>query len=90
MLDKIQRRAIQFIPGLRDLRYEEILKRSGLTTLETRILRGNQLEVFKIWNGYDNIDTNIFDKINEMKIQIGCQRVFIFPEDHQRMGYIIN
>ena len=68
MLDKIQRRAIQFIPGLRDLRYEEILKRSGLTTLETRILRGNQIEVFKIWNGYDNIDTNIFVKINEMKI----------------------
>ena len=32
----------------------------GLTTLETRRLRGDQIEVFKILNGYENIDSNIF------------------------------
>ena len=31
-----------------------------LTTLETRRLRGDQSEVFKILNGYENIDSNIF------------------------------
>ena len=31
----------------------------GLTTLETR-LRGDQIEVFKILNGYENIDRNMF------------------------------
>ena len=46
--------------GLRDLRYEERLKECGLTTLETRRLRGDQIEVFKILNGYENIDSNIF------------------------------
>ena len=56
MLEKIQRRATKLIPGLRDLRYEE----PGLTTLEIRRLRGNQIEVFKILNGYENIDSNIF------------------------------
>ena len=42
------------------------------TTLETRILRGGQIEVFKILNGYENIDSSIFFfKINESKITIG-------------------
>ena len=60
ILEKIQRRATELIPGLRDLRYEERLKECGLTTLETRRLRGDQIEVFKMLNGSENIDTNIF------------------------------
>ena len=57
MLEKIQRRATKLIPELRDLRYEERQKECGLTTLETRRLRGDQIEVFKILNGYENIDS---------------------------------
>ena len=53
MLEKIQRRATKLIPGLR---YEERLKECGLTTLETRRLRWDQIEVFKILNGCENID----------------------------------
>ena len=50
MLEKIQRRATKLIPGLRDLRYEQRLKECGLTTLETRALRGD----------IENIDSSIF------------------------------
>ena len=67
MLEKIQRRATKLIPGLRDLRYKERLKECGLTTLETRRLRGDQIEVFKILNGYEYIDSNIFLKLRKVK-----------------------
>ena len=59
-LERIQRRATKMIPELRDLSYEERLKECGLTTLKTRRLRGDQIEVFKILNGYENIDRNMF------------------------------
>ena len=55
MLEKIQRGTTKLIPVLRDIRYEERLKECGLTPLETRRLRGDQIEVFKILNGYEHI-----------------------------------
>ena len=59
-LERIQRRATKMIPELRDFSYEERLKECGLRTIETRRLRGDQIEVFKILNGYENIDRNMF------------------------------
>ena len=59
-LERIQRRATKIIPQMRDLSCEERLTEYGLTTLETRRLRGDQIEVFKILNGYGNIYRNMF------------------------------
>ena len=68
MLKKIQRRATKLVPGLRDLRYEERRKEYGLTTLETRRLSGDKIEVFNILNGYENIYSNIFfSKLSKVK-----------------------
>ena len=36
-----------------------------------RRLRGDQIEVFKILNGYENIDSNIFFEIKKSKITRG-------------------
>ena len=46
------------IPELRDLSYESRLLQCGLTTLETRRL-------FKIVNGYEDVDRNMFFKLKE-------------------------
>ena len=58
-LERIQRRATKMIPELRDLSYESCLLQCGLTTLETRRLRRDQIEVFKIVNGYEDVDRNV-------------------------------
>ena len=48
------------IPKLRNISYDMRLKEYGLITLETRRLRTDKIEVFRILNGYENIDINIF------------------------------
>ncbi len=65
LLERVQRRATKIIPKLRDLSYEICLKECGLTTLETSRLRGDQIEVFKIINGYENIYRHIFISVKK-------------------------
>ena len=64
-LERIHRRATKMISELRDLSYESRLFQCGLTTLETRRLRGDEIEVFIIVNGYDDVDRNMFFKLKE-------------------------
>ena len=65
ILERVQRRATKMVQKLRNISYEMRLKECGLTTLETRRLRGDQIEVFKILNGYENIDRNICFSVKE-------------------------
>ena len=53
---------------MRDLRYEERLKECGLTNTRNAKIKGDQIEVFNILNGYGNIDYNIFfSKLRKVK-----------------------
>ena len=64
----MQLRATTLISELKDFVYETCLLECGLTTLKTRTLRGDQLEVFKISNGYKDVDRNIFFKLKDGNI----------------------
>ena len=54
-LEKVQRRATKFAPGLRNIDYLERLKILNLTTLEERRVRGDLIQQFKILKGFDKV-----------------------------------
>ena len=56
MLEKVQRCATRMVYGFNDLTYEQRLRILNMTTLETRSLRGDLIGVFKIANGFDNVE----------------------------------
>ena len=57
-LERVQRRATRMIRGLRNLTYEERLKKCNLTTLESRRRRYDLIETFKIMKNIYKIDKN--------------------------------
>ena len=48
---------------LRDISYEMRLKECGVTTLDTRRLRGDRIEVLEILNIYETIDRTIVSQL---------------------------
>ena len=53
-IESVQRRATKLIPNLKNLEYEDRLRKFDLPSLVFRRLRGDMIEVFKILNGiYD-------------------------------------
>ena len=61
------RRATKIIQKLRDISYEISLRECDLTTLETRRLRGDQIKMLKILNGYEDIDRNNVFSVKEKR-----------------------
>ena len=44
------------------------MQKFGLTTLETRRLRGDLIEVFNMFKGFDNIKLNDFFKLSSTSL----------------------
>jgi len=63
-IEGVQRRATQVISGLMGYTFEDRLNVLKLTTLETRRLRGDLIEVFKMFKGFDNLDSLMFFELN--------------------------
>jgi ribonuclease P/MRP protein subunit RPP40 len=59
-IEKVQRRASKLIEGLKDLTYEERMRELKLTSLETRRIRADMIEVYKIINGLEGLKSEDF------------------------------
>lgn len=59
-IEKIQRRATKLIPHLKHLPYEERLQVLKLPSLDFRRHRGDMIQVYKIMNGLDRLDPELF------------------------------
>ena len=57
------------INGFSEFKYETRFKKLGLTTLETRRLRGDLVEVFKLLKGYDDIGDDILFVISKSSLR---------------------
>ena len=78
-LERVPRRATKLIPELKHLCYERRLLECRFTTLETRRLSGDLIEVFKILNGYEDIDSNLFFKLEEDSMTRGHKAALVKP-----------
>ena len=68
LLERVQRRATKMIPNLRNMPYEERLRMLRLPKLESRRLRGEMIEVFKILKGFEKVDSRQFFHLSEVGI----------------------
>ncbi len=55
ILERVQRRPISMVSGMRSREYEERLKKLEMTTLEERRHQSDMMQVFKILQGHDNV-----------------------------------
>ena len=75
------------------LSYEERLQQCRSTTVETRRIRGDQIEVYKIMHGYEGLNKDMFFRIKEyqqnqrtqssfskMPLQIRYKKIHVLPE----------
>ncbi|RNA36297.1 RNA-directed DNA polymerase from mobile element jockey-like [Brachionus plicatilis] len=60
-IEKVQRRTLRSINGLRHLGYDERLHRAGFSDLVTRRTRGDLIQQFKLSHGAEQINWPFFD-----------------------------
>ena len=63
-MEKVQRRFTRMIEGLNLLPYEERVRKINLTTLETRRIRADMIEVYKNFQDYEGLDISDFFELN--------------------------
>jgi ribonuclease P/MRP protein subunit RPP40 len=73
---EVQGRATKLIYSFRNKSYEDRLKALKLTTLEIRRTRGDLIEVFKIFKGFDQVDSRRFFEVVESHTRGHSMKMF--------------
>jgi hypothetical protein len=75
LIEGVQKRVIKMI-GTYKCTYEQRVQELGITTLETRRLRGDIIEVFKIFKGFDIIDVHALFTVSTSTNRGHCYKLF--------------
>ena len=86
-LEKVKKRALRMIPELNGLSYEEKLQHLNLFSLSKRRLRGDMIETFKIFQGIDNISSDIFFNLNKSNTRGHAYKLYKGPFKRQCRQY---
>ncbi len=70
-LERVQRRVTKMIPRLRCKPYEERLQELNLFSLSKRRMRGDLIEVFKMFKGFVNVDVNDYFTLAQSRVTRG-------------------
>ena len=99
-IENVQKRATKMLPTMRDLRYEDRLRKLKLPNLRFRRLRGDMIEVYKLLTGlYDTGVTNgLLEmhnttktirghsmKLMKLRSRLGSQEVFFHQQSSGHM-----
>ena len=91
LLEKIQKRATKMIPQLSHLTYEERLKELDMFTLRSRRIRGDMIQVFKMFKGIDNLDPFSFFECSTNRTRGHSLKIKKFQANHDlRKNYFTN
>ena len=76
LLEGVQRRATKLVQEFPDLSYYDRLKKSNLTSLETKRIRGDIIEIFKIYHGLTDLDPGLFFTPSQIKLRGHNYKIF--------------
>ena len=81
IIEKVQIRAVNMISGLKGVSYNDKLQELKLQSLETRRKRFDLIQVFKIINNYDRVDSKTWFKTVEETTGVRLTRNLSYPKN---------
>lgn len=69
MLEAVQRRATKMVNDLSHLNYSERLERLDMFSVKGRFLRGDLIQVYKLFSGIDKVDVGNYFTLNENRLR---------------------
>ena len=65
LLERVQRRATRLVHGYKELEYEERLRRLDLFSIRRRFIRGDMIEVYKMFSGIGGLNVEELFELDE-------------------------